>query len=252
MDSNCTATIRVVESIVNCEEAACSVHKILYLESGGVGPTLWNKEAGISYFDSLENVLMLMLGADIKCDTTESEQVERRMANPYIPLETPYWEKSFYQINLVGLPAGVFGLRLQLAMNTFWDSTVGSTLRVGNLTSKDLAEQNETNTRWWTPVNATGERYVGEKYICNIIFAILTIVISWLLFAAASVSVVLGIVTRAPDGLGSYLDGLEATRALRDVRVMIDDVQQEADVGHVAFASMNIGPGRVSKKRLYN
>lgn len=86
---------------------------------------------------------------------------------------------------------------------------------------------------------------------------------------AASVSVILGVITRAPDVLGyvstlarddpyfdkyvpSHLDGLEATRALRDVRVIIGDVHQEAVVGHVAFASMHIGPGRVSKKRLYD
>lgn len=78
----------------------------------------------------------------------------------------------------------------------------------------------------------------------------------------------LGLVTRVPDILGyvstlarddpyferqvpSHLDGLEATRAVRNVRVIVGDVHQEADVGHVAFASMGIGPQRVSKKRLY-
>jgi hypothetical protein len=146
---------------------------------------------------------------------------------------------------------------------------MGSMYRMGNLTSNDLEKQNETNSEWWNSTSAIGKRYNGEEYKCNITFAVLTIVISWLLFMAASISVVLGILTRAPDVLGyvstlarddpyfdkhvpSHLDGLEATRALRDVRVILGDVRQGADVGHVAFASMDIGPGRVSRKRLYD
>lgn len=76
-------------------------------------------------------------------------------------------------------------------------------------------------------------------------------------FIAAGTSVVLGIVTRAPDVLGyvstlahdnpyfgkyvpSHFDGLEATRALRDVRVVLGDIHMEAESGHIAFASMEI------------
>lgn len=82
-------------------------------------------------------------------------------------------------------------------------------------------------------------------------------------------SVVLGVVTTAPDILGyvstcardspyfskyvaSHLDGLEASRALRDVRVIIGDVQRKGKMGRVAFASMGTGPERVRRERLYD
>jgi hypothetical protein len=153
-------------------------------------------------------------------------------------------------------------------MNTFWDATLNSTYRTGNLTSQGLG--NKVMSSWaWNATNALGSRYGGDQYICNTAFAALTIVISLLLFTAASISVLLGIVTKAPDILGyvsslarddpyfkkhvpSHLDGLETTRALRNVHVVVGDVRKEAVIGHIAFASMENGPGRVSKKRLYD
>jgi hypothetical protein len=50
----------------------------------------------------------------------------------------------------------------------------------------------------------------------------------------------------------SHLDGLQAARALRDVRVTIGDVHKKQDVGHVAFASVDVGPERVNIKRMYD
>ena len=86
---------------------------------------------------------------------------------------------------------------------------------------------------------------------------------------AANVSVILGIVTKAPDILGyvstcardnpyfekyiaSHLDGLEAARALRDVRIIIGDVKKKDDVGHIAFALMDSRPERVNRTRMYD
>lgn len=82
---------------------------------------------------------------------------------------------------------------------------------------------------------------------------------------AAGTSLALGLVTRVPNILNqvstlarddpyfekqipSHLDGLGATRKVRDVRIIVGDVNQDAGVGHVAFASMGIGPN-VSARR---
>jgi DNA topoisomerase VI subunit B len=85
----------------------------------------------------------------------------------------------------------------------------------------------------------------------------------------ASAAGVLGFFTKAPDILGfmsthardnpyfkehvpSYMDGLEAARVLRDVRVMVGDVHKMEDVGHVAFASADVEATRISSNRLYD
>jgi hypothetical protein len=132
----------------------------------------------------------------------------------------------------------------------------------------NLTAANATNPLH-TITNATGIRYDGEHYVCNTTFTALTIIISWLLFMTAIISAVLGFVTKAPDILGyvstlardnpyfdkrvpSHLDGLQAARALRDVRVTIGDVHKKQDVGHVAFASVDVGPERVNIRRMYD
>jgi hypothetical protein len=45
---------------------------------------------------------------------------------------------------------------------------------------------------------------------------------------------------------------LDASRMLRDERVILGDVNKNGNVGHVAFASMGMDPGRISRKRLYD
>jgi hypothetical protein len=126
--------------------------------------------------------------------------------------------------------------------------------RIGNLITHDFGGIGYKISAWNT-INAIEERHVGEQYVCNITFAALTIAISLVRFVVASVSVVLGFVTRAPHILGytstltrddpyfgkpvpSHLVDMEAIRNLCDVRVIIGDVHEKKDMVHVAFASM--------------
>jgi hypothetical protein len=197
-----------------------------------------------------------------------SELTERWIAYPSQVLESPDEATNQGFESLTTLAPDEFGPRLQVAINTFWDSTLKAKNRIGNLTSALLGPKAYDEAVWNRTI-ASGLRHSGEEYECNTAFAALTIVISWLLFLAAGTSVALGLVTRVPDILGyvstlarddpyfemhipSHLDGLGATRRIRDVRVIVGDVNQDADVGHVAFASMGVGPQRVSKQRLYD
>ncbi|KAH8696976.1 hypothetical protein GQ44DRAFT_718612, partial [Phaeosphaeriaceae sp. PMI808] len=92
--------------------------------------------------------------------------------------------------------------------------------------------------------------------------------ISFVLLVAANLSLLLGIFTRTPDIFGfvsisahdnpyfnkyvpSHLDGKESARALRGVKVMIGDVRGDADVGHIALATMDKKPERLSWSRSY-
>jgi hypothetical protein len=271
MKANCTASFRLVESEVDCEAGDCSVQRMrhgkrdmshIFRRMNGEGEDF--RSNWYWYFQCLCRVL----GGATRGDkhTTSSELPELWMMNPEI---APGSSKRYYNYaNVSTLPPEVFSRRLQVVMNTFWDATVNATYRTGNLTSEGLGSE-LMNSSAWNTTNALGSRYQGDQYICNTTFAALTIVISWLLFTAAGVSVFLGIITRAPDILGyvsslarddpyfmrhvpSHLDGLETTRELRDVRVIIGDVQKEAAIGHVAFASMETRAGRVNRTRQYN
>lgn len=86
---------------------------------------------------------------------------------------------------------------------------------------------------------------------------------------AANATVLLFIIIKEPDvsvyvstyarenqyfrkRVASYLDGLEAARALRDARVIIGDVRSKLDLKYIAFGSMEAEPERVKRTRLYN
>jgi hypothetical protein len=271
MTVNCTASFRLVESEVDCEAGDCSVQRMrrgkrdmshIFRRMTGKGEDF--ESNWYWYFQCLCQVL----GGATRGDkhTISSELPELWMMNPDI---APGSSRRYYNYaNVSTLPPEVFSRRLQVVMNTFWDATLNSTYRTGNLTREGLGSR-LMNSSAWNTTNALGSHYQGDQYICNTTFAALTIVISWLLFTATGVSVFLGIITRAPDILGyvsslarddpyfmrhvpSHLDGLETTRELRDVRVIIGDVRKEADIGHVAFASMETRPGRVNRTRQYN
>jgi hypothetical protein len=266
--ANCTASFRLVESEVDCEAGDCSVQRmrhgkrdISHMFRKATADGDYYQLNWYWYFECLCSVL----GGATR-STATSELPEWWMMNPDVALGYSPWRYEY--ANVSTLPPEVFSRRLQVVMNTFWDATLNGTYRTGNLTSEGLGSE-LMNSSAWNTTHALGSHYQGDQYICNTTFAALTIVISWLLFTAAGVSVFLGIITRAPDILGyvsslarddpyfmrhvpSHLDGLETTRVLRDERVIIGDVHKEAGTGHVAFASMETRPGRVNRTRQYN
>ncbi|KAJ4339282.1 hypothetical protein N0V95_007835 [Ascochyta clinopodiicola] len=163
------------------------------------------------------------------------------------------WPLEKRWVNLALLSPAVFSRRLQIAMNTFWDASVGSDIRTGNFTIDQVTRMTKNTTKKWNTTELAGVKYDGEQYVCNIAFATITIAISFALFLAAVISLILGIVIKAPDILGfvstsardnpyvdqqvnSRSDGLEAARALRDVRIRIGDVSED-----MAASSLKIG-----------
>jgi hypothetical protein len=160
------------------------------------------------------------------------------------------------------LPLADFTRRLQTAINTFWDASIGTGVRLNDL-------QRGRDTTTWINTNTVVTRNEGDVYACNTGLAILTIAISLALFVAANISLLLGLITRTPDILGfvssaasdnpyfkrhvaTSLSGLETSRALRDVRVRVGDVKGGETVGHVALATMDANPKKLSWTRLYD
>lgn len=279
----CQAFPLVVESQIACQGRSCAVQAMRRLHRD-TEDVIGNYESSSAWFST---ICASMPGADqgvLQKDGSSSELIEHWLMDPH--LSTFKWDRIGSQggvskrwVNVANIEPKLFNRRLQIAVNTFWQSTIGSAIMMGNLTKQDVENLEDTsgfdpgwstiNVYTWNTTGLLGTRQEGEQYACNIWFAIITIAISLLLFGAAVASLVLGIFTKAPDTLGfvstsardnpyvtaqvpSHLDGLEAARTLRDVRIRIGDVNSTGDIGHVAFASMEADPQRVSRKRVYD
>jgi hypothetical protein len=267
VSSKCSATLQYIESYVRCEAAACAVDRVRELQ---------RPVKDVSWKNNFFTLTMHMPGADMgfrQGMTTSSELVEQWIQDPDLGtfmLHNKRFEERQIWVNQSSMSVEIFSHRLTMALNTFWDSTLGLQYRMGNLTLDDISNHGgRIDTLSWSATPVNGTRFDGDQYVCDTTFAIMTIIISWFLFMAANLSVTLGIVNKAPDVLGyvstcardnpyfkkhvsSHLDGLELARALQDVRVTIGDVRMKEDVGHIAFASTDVGLGRVNRKRLYD
>lgn len=275
--SNCYASPLVVESEVGCEGRSCSVHAMRRLQQQDPYRVLSLYEGPVDY---LGLILQYMPGADIGYNgeptTRSSELVEQWISNPDLnqfdwvlsPVSTE-WTVDQRWVNLAALTPAEFSRRLQIAMNTYWDASVGSMIRMGNFTMEQVETMGTENNFSWNSTEAKGVRYEGDQYVCDIAFASITMALSLALCVAAMISLILGVIIKAPDILGfvstsardnpyvqqhisSRSDGLQAARDLRDVRMRIGDVNEKGDVGHVAFTTTEQGPGRLSRKRLYD
>lgn len=267
--SNCTATLRNVESAVSCQAGTCDVQRMRTSTRGATSLSEFIT-SGITYAPFYFSMLCEFFpGTDSGPNLVKaSEMVEQWIGDPSLSEIISNWG-GWPSSNHTTLSPEIFSRRFQIALNTFWDSSMGFNYMAMNATSH-FGDYNDTISAPWTAVDACGTDHDTEKYVCNITFAIITILISLLLFVAAATSAFLGSITKAPDILGyvstlarddpyfgkavpSYHDGLQAARALRDVRVMIGDVQKDSEVGHIAFAaSKEIDAKRVSKKRVYD
>ncbi|KAF2625690.1 hypothetical protein BU25DRAFT_345329 [Macroventuria anomochaeta] len=180
-------------------------------------------------------------------------------------------------VDIETLSKQVLSSRLQQAINTYWDASVGNMHRSWEHQPDDrppevcIVRQRECRSRKlnWNVTEFHSEKHSGEQYACNSGYAVITIAISCFLFLAAVLSLILGIITTAPDILGfvstaarnnvyfedrvpSYFDGLEATRALKDIKVRIGDVAGDNEVGRVAFTSLESASRRLVRDRLYD
>ncbi|KAH7378317.1 hypothetical protein BKA66DRAFT_571743 [Pyrenochaeta sp. MPI-SDFR-AT-0127] len=256
--TTCLTSSLVVESRVDCCDKSCRVHAIRRLDREPAD--IWKKEH--SPLLAFRNISQWMPGADLGFTQgiiSTSELIEHWMLNTDLDTLRPGYFVDFE----IYLSNELFSSRLQTAINTFWDATIGSSARRN-------AWQPDTAVVPWNRVPVQATKYTGQLYVCNPALAVLTIAISLVLFVAANISMLLGLLTRTPDILGfvsvsardnpyfkrhvtSYLSGLETARALRNVRVRVGDVKSQKDVGHIAFATMDAdGPQKLSWTRLYD
>jgi hypothetical protein len=272
-----------VESKVACEAHACVVQEMRMLNRTDV------LQAGASFtsrippedaaFQEISKGITLATAGNrnpATSDIVEYWLLDPTLSSYALDLNRDLFDSAPVQwVDLSKVPTAAFNQRLEMAINTYWDVTLGVILRKGNVTRdrvKDFEMHSDKDpgvSFTWNTTSVHNVQHVGEQYVCHVWFAIITITISLFLVAAALVALILGILTKAPDTLGyvstsardnphvttqvaSHLDGLEAARVLQNVRIRIGDVNSRAEVGHVAFASMDTEPGRVSRKRQYD
>jgi len=122
---------------------------------------------------------------------------------------------------------------------------------------------------YWNTSTATGLRSPFEVYVIHWEWAVPFLLVGIVLFAAALSSMILHAMTLAPDVLGyvstsvrdsvhitlpaldSRHDGIERARALRNVRLIIGDVNEESSPGHIAIVQKVRGSTqRLRRKRM--
>lgn len=163
--------------------------------------------------------------------------------------------------NLSAVPLPTLSRNLELAFNTLFVASYGAQYLAGNLSTDLSAYDNVSYIGPYMPAISfnTSQAVVtskdGEQYDCDMVFAGLLFAISSLLLVAGVASIVLMRSTLAPDILGyassctkdnpfiavsepSYLNGLERSKALKDLQVILGDVQGHRETGHVALAAI--------------
>ncbi|KAI4686071.1 uncharacterized protein J4E88_003908 [Alternaria novae-zelandiae] len=183
----------------------------------------------------------------------------------------------FGNVELYKLSPQVFGDRLTIMYNTFWQSTFASRAIGGNLPASVMetgamnftqAQRADANITFvateanvsqdTTPMYKTDWRWFAALLVC-----------SFILLAAAYTGLVLKYITIAPDIIGyassltllnpyvptptggTTLTGLARTALMRDYPVRIGDVCPNEAVGAIAFARADRNVGKLDRKRLY-
>ncbi|KAB8606216.1 hypothetical protein FH972_025847 [Carpinus fangiana] len=267
---NCTIKSVHVESQVNCATPGqCAVHKmrksVTDTRPETVSPLDQMTVAG-NFFSSLQRANGLSHSgqsspAEIFILNTSSSpfQVDQNLQDNYV--------------NLEHLDPGLFGQRLSLLINTYFQLGQSPYAFLGNLPTDltvygdpslnpmalDIPEAQrlvfDVAPMITKETNATVD-HPFETYHTNTAWLVGLIVASSILLLVSLAGLLVKVLTIAPDIMGyvssmTYhnpyvhlppgggpLDGMERARLLRDIRIKIADVKGSDEVGHVALVSV--------------
>ena len=262
---NCTLSTNDVISSVQCIGKECRVNKMRLSDIPS------DQRPGNDYVSILNTWNMFP-----KVHTTmqTGSIVGSSVTEHWIMDPTADVSQEYEMVNISALSLEIVSSRLQKVYNTFWQSTFMGPLFFGNLTTGHGALDNISTPYGnisFASADAELEFFDGMQYSCRWGFALTLCAIASLLSILAFAS--LGLRTRilAPDVFGyastilrdnkyamndskapSHMDGIEATRKMRDVYVMLGDVAKDQVVGHIAFATAESQPQRLRKRRQYD
>lgn len=266
--ADCSAKIVFVQSRVECTGRDCRVAAMRYVDHPN------QPFPNFMFFQ----ITKAFPGTDVglimsRRAISRSGMTENWIMNPATTFDFTSTVDDNY-MDLASLSPQVFSKRLQMVINTFWDSTAANTYRNANLTldnnTTTCPEESCNPIVSFNSTQLTGTKIDGTRYVCRKTFAIITTAISAIILASAIYSLVLAAyMTLAPDVLGyvstylrdnqyahihasSNLDGLDTARILGDVKVMIGDVKSQETVGHISIATAGPAVEQLSKKRMYD
>jgi hypothetical protein len=166
--------------------------------------------------------------------------------------------------NLATIPLPKFQQRLALVLNTYWQA---------GMAPVEQTTQVNISSPYTTPKNATDATYTQgyDAYQVSWGWIAVLFISSVILLAAGIASIIFDMRTIGPDVLGfassltrnnKYMDlpkdkdhgtmsGAERTRALGDVKVMMQDVKPGAPVGKIALGTVSEGTRRLARDRVY-
>lgn len=246
----CSVTPRDVESSVLCFDKSCRVTAMRNLT---VDLSLWWDYDQPSIKRGLYYLSAATVGELHHGTTAESSPTELWLQQPDDVLVAMALS-NFSNLSAVPLP--MLSRNFEMLFNTYWQSTYGAQYLSGNLTTNMSAYDNiyEGLEISFNTSQAALTSRTGEQYECDMIFACLLLVISSILLLAGMASLILMSITLAPDILGfvssytrdnpfapvsqsSYLDGLERSKALNEMRIIVGDVKGELETGYIALAA---------------
>jgi hypothetical protein len=270
--ANCELSFDKYEAGVRCNGTACAVYKMRKVD-------LLDEDYPIGYDIVVRkhfnpNVLVTMPSVDTYKVTVAVARGSSTMEN-WIYDPSNFIGKNNGNVELYQLSPDVFGERLTILYNTFWQSTYGTRALGGNLSASVLETGwlNSTTSNQNVPFVATEAEVAQNKksvYRTNWKWFTALLICSIVLLAAAYSGLVLKYITLIPDIIGyassltllnpyvptptggTTLNGLERTALLRDYPVRIGDVCPTEAVGAIAFARADlVTVGRLDRKREY-
>ncbi|KAF2144246.1 uncharacterized protein K452DRAFT_223729, partial [Aplosporella prunicola CBS 121167] len=263
--ANCKIRAGDFESAIHCNGKSCSVEAMRpWTDNFEGNRAISAYEAGL-LFRGIEGVFVFDAG------DAGSSQTERWLLDP----NTDFSPHRGQYVNMTNVPLQPLSYRLGIVVNTFSRATYGTEFFMEGL-NKDIGYYDDAITDNGEHISfnssqAQVENITGNVYVCHWTWTILLLTTSSILLLAGTISIFLKTITLAPDILGyassmmrdnphanvfvggSYLDGLEKTRLLQNVKVMIADVEVDSEVGHVALATQEgRDPQRLQKGRMYD
>ena len=270
--ANCNVSFDYFEAKVRCNGSTCAVHQMRKLDLFGDGYT--NQTDAFTRGNFLGNEMGVLPTLDnhnvADAGARGSTNMEKWIMNP-----DDFIGATFQNVLLYQLPPDIFGDRLTILYNTFFQSTYGTRALGGNL-PQNVTETGVLNDPYlaanvtFNGTEANVVRQIGLVHRTNWKWFTSLLVCSLVLLAASYIGLVLKYITLAPDIIGyassltmlnpyvptptggTTLHGLERAALLHDLPVRIGDVCANEPVGAIAFAKADEGRvGRLDRKRFY-
>lgn len=258
----CEITTSYVDSQIACTrpsndgELSCAVEAVRHTKGLPVSGNLTAFDIGQASRILIQIPYIL---ANLHPSSIAPGILESFLKDPPSAFDTKYDPDQWDYRNL---PLDVFSARLSMLINTFLRASLDMPSLVG-MNSTALV-----NEAYWMNTNANWTEFTPDIYDVKKPWFTLYIASTLVMTLCALANIVLRAMTRAPDFLGSvsaltrdtpfidapaggsFMDGTERARLLKDKWVRIQDVKPDEDVGRIAFSDAK-GPGRLRTDRQY-